>query len=109
MSYWVRVHFKEISKDKLLEYCINMSRDMIKSADEIIKRNIYYIPSIRLDANFDSNMEYKANWREADRNWLYHLFSIHIIYWEKHNLLGVIGEIPENANEKLVTIENQLF
>lgn len=80
---------------------------MINSAEEIIKKNIYYIPSIRLCANVDTDLDYKANWREADRNWLYHLFSIHIVYWEKYNLLGVIGEIPENINKELVTIEFQ--
>lgn len=107
MSDWVRIHFKEIPKGDLLDYCISLSRNMVSSAEEIIKKNIYYIPSIRLCANFDTDLDYKANWREADRNWLYHLFSIHIVYWEKYNLLGVIGETPENMSKEFVTIEFQ--
>lgn len=107
MSDWIRMSFKEISKDKLLDYCIQLGREMIGSADEIIKKNVYYIPSIRLNISDVSDKEYRVNWREADRNWLYQLFSINLVYWEKYSLLGIVGTIPEAVRNRLTTIEFQ--
>lgn len=107
MSEWITISFKDIQKDSLMDYCIELGKRIMESADELIKENIYYIPSIRLNISEDMEKDYRVNWREADRNWLYKLFSVNIIYWEKYELLGIVGEIPKGIKETLTTIDFQ--
>lgn len=108
MSYWFHMGFKEIKADCLLDYCVHVTDIMKENAEEILDRNVYYIPSVRL--NFFDNIdkkEYRNNWRNHDRSWLYNLFSVHFVYWPEKELLGMIGEIPNVLEHSLTVIDFQ--
>ena len=111
MSYWFRMHFAEVEEKLLLDFCIKLSRACVEEADEIIMDNAHYIPSIQHSFGLLEESEYRENWREADRNWLYNLFSNKFVYWPDKGLVGVVGNLPSKIGkylvEDLVTIEFQ--
>lgn len=107
MSYWFRMHFAEVEEKQLLDFCIKLSSACIEKADEIIMDNAYYIPSIQHSFGLLEESEYRENWREADRNWLYNLFSNKFVYWSDKGLLGIVGNLPSRTEKDLVTIEFQ--
>ena len=108
MSYWFKMHFKEIKETDVLDYCIQLANGCKQNSEEILKKNIFYIPSIRFDMDILlDKSEYRRTWQEADRNWLYILFSIKFVYWADKKLLGIVGNIPESVERSLKTIEFQ--
>ncbi|WP_097006703.1 hypothetical protein [Lacrimispora amygdalina] len=107
MSYWFRMHFAEVEEKQFLDFCIKLNRACIEEADEIIMDNAHYIPSIQHSFGLLEESEYRENWREADRNWLYNLFSNKFVYWPDKGLVGAVGNFPSKIEKDLVTIEFQ--
>ena len=82
MSYSFGMFFKQLnSKEEALDFMTNTAKTLYENGVQYIKDNKYFIPSI------DSNKEM----READRFWLYSLFSIKFVWWEDEKLLGMSG------------------
>ena len=106
MSYSFTMSFKEIEKEKLLDYISEITNICINNSKEIIKENIWYVPSLRIGNIFFSEDKelYTKCWAEADKNWLYSLFVINFVYWEDKNLLGICGCIPNVVKRELNTI-----
>ena len=54
MSYSFTMSFKEIEKEKLLDYISEITNICINNSKEIIKENIWYVPSLRIGNIFFS-------------------------------------------------------
>lgn len=93
MSYYFDMSFWHASN---LPDALEKAHALVKQMSDLnlmkftIKDNIYFAPSVRLNA--DSHFGYVAN-----KNWLYSLFNYRFVFWEKHNLLGLVGILPENG------------
>lgn len=90
MSYGFDLMFKQVSnKLEAYELAHEFANKCYKKGMEYIEDSKYYIPSMRLRCG-----------EKADEYWLYRLFSFSFIYWEKYNLLAVLGQrYPEEARE----------
>lgn len=115
MSYYINLHFKELKEDEsILATISNLKEIHKKVADEIIKKNISFIPSIH---RFDIwEPEYKgcedlpSKYCEAiilaDDKWINDLFTIKIFYWKKYNLIAVTTPLDELDGFKSIQFQN---
>lgn len=106
MSYSFEMSFKEIKKEKLVDYMYENIGVCMDNFTEIIRANILYAPSLQIGNVFlpEDKKLYTKGWAEADKNWLYSLFMINFVYWEEKSLLGICGCIPNVLKNELVTI-----
>ena len=103
MSYFYYICFKEIKKPDILDFADEVAQKCRENAREIIKSHLTQVPSVRLWFITDKE-KYSLSWREADRNWLYDLFKLNFVYWEKYNILGIYGNLPKEVERSLVGI-----
>lgn len=98
MSYYFDMCFWQASS---LSVAMRKAQEIVNAActsermKQKIKDNLYYIPSIRLNAKAE-------NWEmamQADSSWLYQLFNFRFVYWKEHRLLGMVGTLPENGSK----------
>lgn len=81
MSYSFGMYFKQLNdKSQIIDLMDEISKRSFKNGKDIIKNNIFYIPSERNENN-----------KPADEYWLYNLFSIPCVYWEKYNIFALVG------------------
>ena len=97
MSYSFNINFMDLQEKEPLEKCKEVIALMLKYSEEMIWKNRTYIPSIE-----SAVVSYSPQFRTADQNWLYNLFTINSVYWPERNLLGIIGNLPTQAM-KIVT------
>ena len=78
-----------------------------KRVTEELKRNIYYVPTIRARYACNKNVPYSQRNMQlenladmADRYWVKNLFSYRFLYWEKQRLLGIVMMKDEDLSDK---------
>lgn len=103
MSYGFEMCFKEIEKENILDFIMDLTKELIENSYEIMSTNLYYCPTVKVAKDKIPYVEYMSKYKENDRNWLYRLFSIRILYWKDKNLMGIQGELPKKTKEKLKT------
>ncbi len=103
MSYDFEMHFWSAAS---LGSAMRKAQEIVdaisspQKMQEMIKDNIYYMPSLHLHVKAE-------NWNmavEADKNWLYRLFNYRFLFWEKYHLLGLIGDFPQETLKGAKTI-----
>lgn len=95
MSYGFGLRFKQCkSFEEAVRTAIQCSDIYKTQYAEVLKLNEFYIPSRRSD-RYDE---------EHDNYWIYSLFNIQFVWWEKWNLLAVQGlNHPHQIQEVLPT------
>ena len=99
MSYSFGMLFKQVEN----RYdAINFALDFVKTCDNNAEKMIdlekYYIPTY--SEHIIGKEAYQFN--AVDRYWLYEIFNIRFIFWEKYNILGIVGTTyPEECLEKI--------
>lgn len=108
MSYSFDMSFTELKEKNILDYCIKLMKFDLENAKEIINNNRFYIPSIRGGYYEKDGCKYaKTPWLEADRNWLYKLFTERFVYWPEKGLLGIVGTINKRFDSNVISINFQ--
>lgn len=110
MSYGFSMGFaqaKDLSEamNLALEY-VGMRMEPERVAEEL-KRNIYYVPTIRARYVCGKNVPYSQRNMQlenladmADRYWVKNLFSYRFLYWEKQQLLGIVMMREDDISDK---------
>lgn len=110
MSYGFLMGFAQ-AKD--LSEAMNLALEYVgmrmepKRVTEELKRNIYYVPTIRARYVCDKNVPYSQRNMQlenladmADRYWVKNLFSYRFLYWQKQQLLGIVMMKDEDISDK---------
>lgn len=110
MSYGFSMGFAQ-AKD--LSEAMNLALEYVgmrmepKRVTEELKRNIYYVPTIRARYACNKNVPYSQRNMQlenladmADRYWVKNLFSYRFLYWEKQRLLGIVMMKDEDLSDK---------
>ena len=104
MSYNFEMSFKEIEKENVLDFIMYLTKELLENSYEIMNSNLYYFPTSRVAKDCIPYNNYIFEYKENDRNWLYKLFTVRLLYWRDKNLIGIQGELPKKTKEKLKTI-----
>lgn len=94
MSYSFEMAFTECNKEDVLEKCQEIIRSIMNDVKFYLSKNIYYMPSNRYA------MEDRISYH-FDNVWLYKIFTFSFVYWEKYNLLSLVGYdyiFPDKTN-----------
>lgn len=98
MSYGFNMFFIECKPENVLNTCLNIVKKIVDNPDKLIQNSLIYVPSIRY--NIENRYAYTYN-----SLWLYSLFNFNFVYWEQHELLGLVGEsfgdIESNFNKSV--------
>lgn len=93
MSYGFGLRFKQCeSFEEAVKTAIQCSDIYKTQYAEVLKLNEFYIPSRRSD-RYDE---------EHDNYWIYSLFNIQFIWWERWNLLAALGLNHPNQMQELL-------
>lgn len=102
MSYEFTITFKEIGREELGEYLLELMGFNMKHADEILSKNAFYMPSIWHNWSNPDIPNYPASgWRDADRGWAQNLFTTRFLYWPEKSLLGIVGSVQNGFDPSL--------
>lgn len=102
MSYAFTITYKEIGREELEGYLLELMGFNKKHADEILSKNASYIPSIRHNWTNPNISNYPASgWRRADREWAQNLFTTRFLYWPEESLLGIVGSVQNGFDPGL--------
>lgn len=98
MSYYFNMAFKRISGDLLTE--MDDVKQHILSGGRLareIKNSKPYWPSVR----YGQGRGYNSNL--MDEYWLYNFAKIRFVYWEKYQLLGILGweDLPDGWSKSI--------
>lgn len=105
MSYAFTITFKEIGREELGGYLLELMGFNKSHADEILSKNASYIPSIRDNWTNPNIPNYSASgWRRADREWAQNLFTTRFLYWPEKLLIGIVGTVQKGFDASLVEV-----
>lgn len=85
MSYSFNMLFTSCEPKNVLDKCLSISKSIVKKPYKYIDYNRLYIPSEK----YDLSERIKSSFNDM---WLYRLFNFNFVYWEKYNILGLLGE-----------------
>ena len=102
MSYYFRMGFKEIERDKVFDYCLNLLNDDLRDYKKIIDESL---ETTVFDMEISRYQDNKTRRLLCD-NFIKNIYERVFLYWPDKNLLGILVNHREDPDTVNITFQN---